>query len=76
VTCALSGGGAAFATIDAHGEVALELVIDPAAASARKEPVRDLTQTSRALEHGSGDEDEDDTALPPSSAGSSGTVPP
>jgi hypothetical protein len=75
VTCALSGGGAAFAMIDAHGDVTLELALDPAAAGARKEEPHDLTRLSRALEHGSGDEDDEEAPSPPSD-GSSGRVPP
>ena len=71
VTCALSGGGAAFATIAKDGSVSLELAIDPAAASVRREEARDLTRTSRLLEHGRGDEEEEDNV-----PGDGGTVPP
>jgi len=71
VTCALSGGGSAFATIAKDGTVSLELAIDPAAAGVRSEPPRDLTQRSRSLEHSATDEDEEDTI--PSDGG---TVPP
>ena len=66
VTCALSGGGAAFATVARDGSVSFELALDPAVAAARSEEPRDLTRTSRLLEHGSGeDEDENSATVPP-----------
>ncbi len=60
LTCRLSGGGAAFATIAKDGSVALELALDPGAAAVRSETPRDLTQTSRALERLPGEEDEEE----------------
>lgn len=60
LTCKLSGGGAAFATIASDGTVSLELAIDPAAAAVRSEEPRDLTQTSRALERLPGEEDDEE----------------
>ena len=60
LTCKLSGGGAAFATIAGDGTVELELAIDPAAAAVRSEVPRDLTKTSRDLERLPGEEDEDE----------------
>jgi hypothetical protein len=65
VTCALGGGGAAFASVARDGTVSLELAIDPAAAGVRREVARDLTRTSQALEHGSGDEDDENSATVP-----------
>ena len=62
VTCSLSGGGAAFATIAKDGSVTLELAIDPAAAGVRSESPSDLTQRSRSLERSAGDEEDEDTA--------------
>ena len=44
LTCALSGGGAAFATIAKDGSASLELALDPAAADVRSETPVDLTQ--------------------------------
>ncbi len=65
VACALSGGGAAFATIARDGHVSLELALDPAVAAVRSEEPRDLTKTSRLLEHGSGDEEDENSATVP-----------
>jgi hypothetical protein len=65
VTCALGGGGAAFASVGRDGRVSLELAIDPAVAAMRNEEPRDLTKTSRLLEHGSGDEDDENSATVP-----------
>lgn len=63
VTCALSGGGAAFATVGSDGRVLLELAIDPPAAGVRSETPRDLTKRSRSLERtAGGDEEDEDTA--------------
>ena len=70
LTCALSGGGAAFATIARDGSVSLELAIDPAAAGVRSESPSDLTARSRSLERSAGADDEEDT-LP----ADGGTVP-
>lgn len=71
LTCALSGGGAAFATIAKDGSVSLELAIDPAAAGVRSETPRDLTGRSRSLERTAGEEEDEDTA-----PADGGTVPP
>lgn len=60
LTCKLSGGGAAFASIRNDGTVELELAIDPAAAAVRSEEPRDLTKTSRDLERLPGEEDDDE----------------
>ena len=65
VTCALGGGGAAFASVARDGRVALEIAIDPAAAGVRREVAQDLTKTSQALAHGSGDEDDENSATVP-----------
>ena len=65
VTCTLSGGGAAFASVGKDGRVSLELAIDPAAAGVRAEEPRDLTKTSQSLAHGSGDEDDENSATVP-----------
>jgi len=65
VTCRLSGGGAAFATVGRDARVSLELAIDPAVAGVRAEEPRDLTKTSQALAHGSGDEEEENSATVP-----------
>ncbi|HSN28933.1 MAG TPA: hypothetical protein VLT45_21750, partial [Kofleriaceae bacterium] len=63
--CALGGGGAAFATVARDGHVSLELALDPAVAAVRSEEPRDLTKTSRLLEHGSGDEEDENSATVP-----------
>ena len=60
LTCRLSGGGAAFASIARDGTVALELDVDPGAAGVRSEEPRDLTHTSRDLERLPGQEDEEE----------------
>jgi hypothetical protein len=65
VTCALGGGGAAFASVARDGRVSLEIAIDPAAAGVRREVAQDLTKTSQALAHGSGDEDDENSATVP-----------
>jgi hypothetical protein len=69
VTCRLSGGGVAFASIARDGTVTFELAIDPAAAAARSESGSDLTARSRALEHSGGERDEDDEVTAPLDGG-------
>ena len=61
VICALAGGGKAFATIAPDGSFALELALDPAAAAARTDAVKDLEARSKALQH-TEDADEDEGA--------------
>lgn len=65
VVCELSGGGAAFASVARDGRVSFELALDPAVAAVRREEPRDLTRTSRLLEHGSGDEEDENSATVP-----------
>jgi hypothetical protein len=62
IACKLSGGGIAFVRVDANGNTSLELDIDPAAATARSEPItpdraRQLTTISHALENVEGESD-------------------
>ncbi len=62
IACKLSGGGIAFVRVDANGNTSLELELDPAAATARSEPVtptrdRELTTISHALENLEGESD-------------------
>lgn len=65
VRCALSGGGAAFVTIDADGSTSLELALEPGVAAARSEPAspardRELTDRSLELERLEGESDGED----------------
>ena len=51
VECSLARGGVAFVTIDARGKLAVELALDPAVATARRQAgSEDLAAMSRALD--------------------------
>lgn len=71
IECRLQHGGAGFVTVHADGTFALELVLDPAAATARSEPItpardQELTTTSHAL--AAGDEVGEGDGQPPADA--------
>lgn len=77
IECALARGGKAFVVVRADGSASFEIVLEPAAASARSEPVTpardaELARTSHALEFAEPGDDED----PPRAAGSAAVVAP